>query len=64
MRLRHLFFVLKYIGVQATHSEYMRRKFDTVIKTDVLFCDDPVRDNPNSNNSHTRERARAISTDP
>ena len=26
---------------QATHSEYMRRKFDTVIKTDVLFCDDP-----------------------
>eukprot|EP01047_Picozoa_sp_COSAG01_P040886 COSAG01_NODE_3467_length_6056_cov_2.509820_6_plen_232_part_00 len=28
---------------QATHSEYMRRKFDTVIKTDVLFCDDPAR---------------------
>ena len=24
-----------------THSEYMRRKFDTVIKTDVLFTDNP-----------------------
>ena len=23
------------------HSEYMRRKFDTVIKTDVLFTDNP-----------------------
>ena len=26
-----------------THSEYMRRKFDTVIKTDVLFTDNPAK---------------------
>jgi hypothetical protein len=26
-----------------THGEYMRRKFDTVIKTDLLFTDDPQK---------------------